>query len=105
MQTTIQDNSIQNFFYSLNNAFGSRSNFERNLITESYRLGNKGSIYLCVDKFNNFKIIQIQNNEKIEDKLFPLLKINLNNVDILNFIGDLDYYELSKSYSNLLNSF
>lgn len=84
----------QSFMDSLNNAFGSKNNFERELIYKSYKLKNKGKLYLKVNNYLNFNLSSNYNskNEHI------LLTCNLDKCDILNFIEDIDYTKISKAY-------
>lgn len=84
----------QAFINSLNNAFGSRKNFERELIYSSYKLLNRGKLYLKVNNLLNFKLSDSYDS----DKEYILLTCNLDSCDIFNFIEDIDYIKLSNAY-------
>lgn len=89
LNTTIS----QSFINSLNNAFGSKHNFEKELIRTAYKLQNKGKLYLKVNNYFNFSLSPLYNqNEHI------LLTCNLDKCDIFNFIEDIDYEKLSNAF-------
>lgn len=82
------------FIESLNNAYGSKKNFERELIYKAYQNGNSGKLYFNMNNYLNFNL------SKSVDKTteYTLLTCNLDNCDIFNFIEDIDYAKLSNAY-------
>lgn len=82
------------FFESLNNAYGSRYNFEKELIYRAYQLGNRGKLYFKINNLLNFNLSSNSN----EDNHYTLLTCNLDQCDIFNFIEDIDYTKLSNAY-------
>lgn len=82
------------FIKSLNNAFGSKKNFEQELIYKAYQIGNHGKLYFKVNKYLNFNVSK---NINIENE-YSLLTCNLDTCDIYNFIEDIDYSKLSNAY-------
>ncbi len=91
---------MNNFYTSLKNAFGSIKDFEETLIKAAF-ISKSKNIYLVLDYYNNFKIISNDDNLLINN---DLLKIDLNNTDLFNFIDDIDYEKLKCSYELLYNS-
>lgn len=83
----------------ITNAFGSKNDFEKFLIYEAFRHGNKGHLYLSVDRFNNLAI-KSDVNPLID---FVVLDCNLDEKDIVNFIQELDYLMLEASYKKSLS--
>lgn len=82
---------------SLKNAYGSKHNFERELVYRAYQFGNKGKMYFSLSPFLNF----IMYPEEIKDdysSAYTLLECNLDACDIYNFIEDIDYSKLSNAY-------
>ena len=79
-------------------AYGSKKNFEYELIKEAYSIGNKGKIYV---KINNYCNLTISTKPKTENEHI-LLICNLDYSDIFNFIEDIDYSKLSNAYFNTL---
>ncbi len=84
----------QAFIESLNNAYGSKRNFERELIYSSYKLQNKGKLYLKLNNLLNFNLSPSYNS----NTEYILLTCNLECCDIFNFIEDIDYAKLSNAY-------
>ncbi len=82
------------FFESLNNAYGSRYNFEKELIYKAYQLGNRGKLYFRINNFLNFNLSQKPDGQNE----YTLLTCNLDICDIFNFIEDIDYTKLSNAY-------
>lgn len=89
---------MNNFIESINNAYGSKKEFERELIYKAYSIGNKGKIHFKIDKLFNF----IVSDEPRNENEYTLLTCNLNVCDIFNFIDDLDYSKLSNAYNEAL---
>lgn len=85
------------FMQSLKNAYGSRHNFERELIYKAYQYGNKGRMYFALNKFLNFIMFPSSSKEELHSA-YPLLECNLDTCDIVNFIEDIDYSKLSHAY-------
>ncbi len=81
------------FISSLKNAYGSKHNFEHELIKKAYQQGNKGKIYFCVNNYLNFSVSKDSNENE-----YTLLTCNLDICDIYNFIEDIDYSRLSNAY-------
>ena len=81
------------FFTSLNDAYGSKRNFERELIHKAYKVGNKGKLYFTMNRYLNFYVSNIITNQE-----YILLTCNLDSCDIYNFIEDIDYTKLSNAY-------
>lgn len=84
-----------NFLKSINNQYGSKKNFEREMIKHAYKFGNKGRLYLNIDNNLLFSFEGISSENTI-------LACNLDNCDIINFIEDLDYIKLSNSYNEII---
>ncbi len=96
----IQNKTVQTpFFESLNNAYGSKHNFERELIYKAYQLGNHGKLYFRINNLLNFNL-SVKPDEQDE---YTLLTCNLDICDIFNFIEDIDYSKLSKAYTEIRN--
>lgn len=85
------------FMQSLKNAYGSKHNFERELIYKAYQYGNKGKIYFALNHFLNFIMYPATQKEDYKSS-YPLLECNLDSCDIFNFIEDIDYPKLSHAY-------
>lgn len=88
------------FMQSLKNAYGSKHNFERELVYRAYQYGNKGKMYFSLSPYLNFIVYP----EEIKDDFsasYPLLECNLDACDIYNFIEDIDYTKLSNAYLNV----
>ena len=83
------------FTESINNAFGSKKNFECELIQKAYSIGNRGKLYFKINQFLNF-VLSI---DPKQDNEFTLLTCNLDICDIFNFIEDIDYAKLSNAYT------
>ena len=95
---TLSNKTICNsFFESLNNAYGSKYNFEKELIYKAYQNGNKGKLYFNMNNFLNFTLSP-KPNDKNE---YTLLTCNLDICDIFNFIEDIDYTKLSYAYTQI----
>ena len=95
-KTTISEAFIE----SLKNAYGSKHNFERELIYKAYQYGNKGKMFFSLSPYLNFTMYP----EEIKDEynnFYPLLECNLDACDIYNFIEDIDYTKLSNAYLNV----
>lgn len=96
MHTT--NKTISNgFLESLNNAYGSKKNFERELIHKAYQNGNRGKLYFRINNFLNFNLSPLPN----EENEYTLLTCNLDICDIFNFIEDIDYTKLSYAYTQI----
>ena len=92
----------ENFMQSLKNAYGSKINFEKELIYKAYQYGNKGKMIFAMNQYNNF--IMYPSSHKYEYKnSYPLLECNLDACDIFNFIEDIDYTKLSYAYEKIIN--
>lgn len=88
------------FLQSIANAYGSKRNFEKELIYKAYQYGNKGKIYFAINKFLNF--IMFPSSSKDENQSsYVLLECNLDACDIANFIEDIDYSKLSNAYTHI----
>ncbi|MDE5856014.1 MAG: hypothetical protein K2H06_03105 [Anaeroplasmataceae bacterium] len=85
------------FMQSLNNAYGSKRNFEKELVYKAYQYGNKGRLYFGINKLLNFTVYPACLKEENRSSI-PLLECNLDACDIANFIEDIDYTKLSKAY-------
>ncbi len=85
------------FLQSLNNAYGSRYNFEKELIYRAYQNGNKGKLYFRINNFLNFNL----SPSPIQENEYTLLTCNLDICDIFNFIEDIDYTKLSYAYGKI----
>jgi len=85
------------FMESLRNAYGSRHNFEKELVYRAYQYGNKGRLYFGINKLLNFTMYPACLKEENHASI-PLLECNLDVCDIANFIEDIDYTKLSKAY-------
>lgn len=85
------------FLESLNNAYGSQRNFEKELVYKAYQCGNKGRLYFAINKLLNFTMYPACLKEE-NAQAIPLLECNLDVCDIANFIEDIDYTKLSKAY-------
>ena len=85
------------FMESLKNAYGSKHNFERELIYKAYQLGNRGKLYFKINNFLNFNMSPIPD----EQNQYTLLTCNLDICDIFNFIEDIDYTKLSNAYTEI----
>ncbi len=88
------------FIESLNNAYGSKRNFEKELVYKAYQYGNKGRLFFGINKLLNFTMSPESNQSDI-----PLLECNLDACDITNFIEDIDYSKLSNAYLQIRNLF
>jgi len=84
----------ETFNESIKNAYGSKKNFEFELISKAYQNGNKGYLYFKLNEYFNF----IVNNEYQNDNEYILLTCNLDCCDIINFIENIDYTKLSNAY-------
>ena len=85
------------FMQSLINAYGSKRNFEKELVYKAYQYGNKGRLYFGINKLLNFTMYPACLKEE-NSTSFPLLECNLDICDIANFIEDIDYTKLSSAY-------
>ncbi|MDE6584679.1 MAG: hypothetical protein K2K15_04675 [Anaeroplasmataceae bacterium] len=85
------------FMQSLINAYGSKRNFEKELVYKAYQYGNKGRLYFGINKLLNFTMYPACLKEENSNS-FPLLECNLDICDIANFIEDIDYTKLSSAY-------
>ncbi|MDE5867624.1 MAG: hypothetical protein K2O05_02480 [Anaeroplasmataceae bacterium] len=85
------------FMQSLKNAYGSKRNFEKELVYKAYQYGNKGRLYFGVTKLLNFTMYPASLKEENNNSI-PLLECNLDICDIANFIEDIDYSKLSNAY-------
>lgn len=85
------------FMQSLNNAYGSKRNFEKELVYKAYQYGNKGRLYFGINKLLNFTMYPASLKEENQSSI-PLLECNLDVCDIANFIEDIDYSKLSTAY-------
>ena len=85
------------FIQSLNNAYGSKYNFERELIYRAYQYGNKGRMYFGINKLLNFTMYPATSKDEFSSS-YPLLECNLDICDITNFVEDIDYGKLSNAY-------
>lgn len=85
------------FMESLRNAYGSRHNFEKELVYKAYQYGNKGRLYFGINKLLNFTMYPACLKEENRAS-YTLLECNLDACDIANFIEDIDYTKLSKAY-------
>ena len=85
------------FMESLNNAYGSKKNFEHELIHKAFENGNKGKIYFAMNRYCNFFLKKNLNTNTD----YTLLTCNLDYCDIYNFIEDIDYSKLSKAYHEI----
>lgn len=85
------------FMQSLRNAYGSKHNFEKELIYKAYQYGNKGRMCFGINHLLNFMMVP-KNLKNDETGLYPLLECNLDVCDIANFIEDIDYAKLSNAY-------
>ena len=88
------------FIESLNNAYGSKKNFEKELIYKAYQYGNKGRLFFGINKLLNFTMAP-----EVTSADIPLLECNLDAFDITNFIEDIDYTKLSNAYLQVRNLF
>ena len=86
------------FIDSLNNAYGSLNNFEKELIYKAYQIGNKGKLYFKINNFLNFDLSHTKSDDE-----YTLLTCNLDICDIYNFIEDIDYSKLSNAYLKIRN--
>lgn len=86
----MENNLLHNALY---NAFGSKKNFEREIINLAFKCKYKGSLYL---KLSNLLNLSLDN--KLGSNEYSLMKINLEEHDIYNFIEELDYRLLEESY-------
>ena len=87
-------NIYDSFNESLNNAYGSKKNFEYELIHKALELRNKGFLYFKLNEHLNF----ILNNKANIENEYILLTCNLDSCDIFNFIEDIDYNKLAHAY-------
>lgn len=87
-------NLHDSFNESLNTAYGSKKNFENELIHKALELRNRGILYFKINEHFNF----IVNNKSNVASEYILLSCNLENCDIFNFIEDIDYNKLSNAY-------
>ena len=85
------------FMQSLKNAYGSKRNFEKELVYKAYQFGNKGRLYFGITKLLNFTMYPASLKEENQNSI-PLLECNLDACDIANFIEDIDYTKLSTAY-------
>lgn len=85
------------FMQSLKNAYGSKRNFEKELVYKAYQYGNKGRLYFGITKLLNFTMYPASLKEEHTNSI-PLLECNLDICDIANFIEDIDYTKLSNAY-------
>ncbi len=85
------------FIESLKNAYGSKINFEKELVYKAYQYGNKGRLYFGINRLLNF-IMYPEDLKNENNNSFPLLECNLDICDIANFIEDIDYTKLSNAY-------
>lgn len=85
------------FMQSLNNAYGSKYNFEKELVYKAYQYGNKGRLYFGINRLLNFTMYPASMKEE-NTSAIPLLECNLDICDISNFIEDIDYSKLSHAY-------
>ena len=85
------------FMQSLKNAYGSKNNFERELIYKAYQFGNKGKMFFSLSPILNFTMYPEEAKENY-NTFYPLLVCNLDACDIYNFIEDIDYTKLSNAY-------
>lgn len=85
------------FMQSLKNAYGSKRNFEKELVYKAYQYGNKGRLYFGITKLLNFTMYPASLKEENPNSI-PLLECNLDICDIANFIEDIDYTKLSNAY-------
>ncbi|MBE6137539.1 MAG: hypothetical protein E7176_04000 [Erysipelotrichaceae bacterium] len=85
------------FINSINNAYGSKKNFERELIYKAYQNKNTGKLYFKINNYLNFNI----SKNLDEENEYSLLTCNLDICDIYNFIEDLDYSKLSNAYHHI----
>ncbi|MDE5714586.1 MAG: hypothetical protein K2I42_00465 [Anaeroplasmataceae bacterium] len=88
------------FIESLNNAYGSKRNFEKELVYKAYQYGNKGRLFFGINKLLNFTM-----SPEVTKSDIPLLECNLDICDIANFIEDIDYSKLSNAYIQIRNLF
>lgn len=82
-----------NFKLALYNAFGNNKYFEREILNIAFKNHYKGNIFLKLNKLLNLSL-----SNDIKENEYILLKINLDNLDIYNFISEIDYSILEKSY-------
>lgn len=85
------------FMQSLKNAYGSKHNFEKELVYKAYQCGNKGRLYFGITKLLNFTMYPACLKEENRNSI-PLLECNLDACDIANFVEDIDYTKLSSAY-------
>lgn len=85
------ENSIIKALY---NAYGSKKNFEKEMINLAFKIHYHGSIYLKLNNYLNLSLDTIIDNSEYE-----ILKIDLEQNDIYNFIEELDYEVLDSSYN------
>ena len=52
------------FMQSLKNAYGSKHNFERELIYKAYQFGNKGKMFFSLSPYLNFTMYPEETKEK-----------------------------------------
>lgn len=82
----------------IDNVYGSKKNFERELIKNAYKYKNTGKLYLNINKQHDITI-----SANIDKDEYTLLICNLDICDIFNFIDDIDYTKLNASYNEALN--
>lgn len=90
------------FMQSLKNAYGSKNNFEHELVYKAYQYGNKGKMIFALNTLHNFIMYPSSSKDEYIDS-FPLLELNLDAYDIYNFIEDIDYSKLSHAYERILS--
>ncbi len=90
------------FLQSLKNAYGSKHEFERELVYKAYQYGNKGRMYFGINKLLNFIMYPATSKDEYSSS-YPLLECNLDTCDITNFIEDIDYTKLSNAYIQIRN--
>ncbi len=85
------------FIESLKNAYGSKRNFERELLYKAYQYGNKGRMYFGLTHFLNFIVYPSSLKDQFSG-CYPLLELNLDSEDLSRTIAGIDYDKLSYAY-------
>lgn len=88
---------MKNNLCFIDNVYGSKKNFERELIYKAYKYKNAGKLYLNINKLYDISLSSTVSNDE-----YTLLTCNLDICDIINFIEDLDYSKLAKSYNEAI---
>lgn len=81
----------------IDDVYGSKKNFERELIHNAYKNKNTGKLYLKINK-----LLKVNLSSTVLEDEYTLLTCNLDISDIINFIEDIDYTKLDYSYNEAL---